>query len=93
MTPEPRNYIEKITDKAVRDICSVAIAPAAKSTVRAIILRAITEVLEEKAKKIEELTSKMYCSEEELGYHNKECDGMCQKYGLLLAQKIIRDVK
>ena len=93
MPPKPHNDIEKITDKAVRDICSVAVAPAAKSKVRAIILSVIAEVLEEKAKKIEELTSKMYCSEEHLGYHNKECDGVCQKYGLLLAQQIIRGNK
>ena len=51
MTPSLHEDIVKITDKAARDICSVAIAPAAKSTVRAIILSAITEVLEEKATK------------------------------------------
>ena len=89
MPPKPHNDIEKITDKAVRDICSVAVAPAAKSKVRAIILSVIAEVLEEKAQAIEKMKKhidKRYSTDEKRYPHGFNT-------ALFLAQQIIRGTK
>ena len=51
---------------------------------------------EERAKlveKIEKKASKLYCTAEHLGYHNKDCDGMCEKHGLQRAIKLIKGEK
>ena len=107
MTPELHKKIEKSARKLMVDLIGgidygdsrnfpewrKKVEEVATNIITDTFLSIIDEVLEEKAQEIGKLSEGMYCSKEHLGYHNKECDGACQKYGLLLAQQIIRGTK
>ena len=42
---------------------------------------------------IKKRADKLYCTAEHLGYHDKECDGLCKKHGLKEVIKLIKSLK